>query len=56
MYVFLLKQMHLQLRDKQLSVPSVVDSDNTPGAICVCETHSAWRYLQGGNDIKWSLN
>lgn len=48
--------IQLWLRDKQLSVPSVVDSDDTPGAICVCETHSAGWNMQGGNDIKWSLN
>lgn len=45
-----------RLRDKQLSVPSVVDSDDTPGAICVCETHSAGWNMPRGNDIKWSLN
>lgn len=49
-------RIQLWLRDKQLSVPSVVDSDDTPGAICVCETHSAGWNMQGGNDIKWSLN
>lgn len=41
---------------KQLSVLSVVDSDDTPGAICLCETHYARWDMQGGNDIKWSLN
>lgn len=50
------KWIHLLLCDKQPSVPSVVDSDDTPGAICVCETHSAGRNMQGGNDFKWSLN
>lgn len=40
----------------QLSVPSSVDSDDTPGAICLCETHDARWDMQGGNDIKWSLN
>lgn len=48
--------IQLWLHDKQCSVPSVVDSDDTPGAICVCETHSAGWNMQGGNDIKWSLN
>lgn len=35
---------------------SVVDSDDTPGAICVRETHSSRWNVQGGNDIKRSLN
>lgn len=48
--------LQLWLRDKQLFVPSVIDSDDTPGAICVCETHSTGWNMQGGNDIKWSLN
>lgn len=50
-----LQQIHLR-HGKQLSVPSVVDSDDTPGAICLCETHYARWDMQGGNDIKWSLN
>lgn len=41
---------------KQFSVPSVVDSDDTPGAICLRETHYARWDMQGGNYIKWSLN
>lgn len=46
-----------QLRHgKQLSLWSVVDSDHTPGAICVCETHYARWDMQGRNDIKWSLD
>lgn len=48
--------IQLSLQIKQLAVPSVVDSDDTPGAICVCETHYAGWNMQGGNDIKWSLN
>lgn len=46
-----------QLRHgKQLSLWPVVDSDHTPGAICLCETHYARWDMQGGNDIKWSLD
>lgn len=52
-----LGSQQVQLRwGKQLSVRSVVDSDDTPGAVCLRETHYARWDLQGGNDIKWSLN
>ena len=51
------RSWQIQLRhDKQLSAPCVADSDDTPGAICLRETHYARWDMQGGNYIKWSLN
>lgn len=46
----------VRLQAQQLSVSSSADSDNTPGAVCVCEADYARRDVQGGNDIKRRAN
>lgn len=54
--VFLLLMSRKEPSDQQLSVLSAADSDHTPGAFCVCETHHAGWDLQGGTDPERSPN
>ena len=49
-------KIQLFLWHEQLCVSSVVDSDDTSGAVRVREANTPRWNVQGGNDIKWSLN